>query len=74
MWTVSIYDKDLFYIYEIHPDIDNVILTFFFVILSGFDNVRFSKFPKICPDLAMTFRENVRGPSGRREKQATLRL
>jgi hypothetical protein len=26
---VSVYDNDLFLLYEIRPDIDNVILTFF---------------------------------------------
>ena len=35
----------------------------FWVILSGFDNIRFQKFLKICRDLATTIWGNVRGPA-----------
>ena len=38
----NIYDNDLAWIYEISPHITS--FWFFFAILSGFDNIRFSKY------------------------------
>ena len=64
---MSVYDDDLACIYEIRPVIDNDILEDF-EDLSGFDNVRFKKLVKTCPDLATTFSLIVRGPHAHQEK------